>query len=180
MSNPEPAYQALTGQVGPWNIAISQHTFPDGQDPPGLSPVSASQAAVYRNQHASTCVLRAFETRVEHHQSTCDADVTLQYDMPAAVFRNPRSDNQSPASDFWSPGLELGSSSISSPSTIPSETIPGQSAIKPDANLKFVPKRGRGENPSEKTGCYALVSRPDALKTDKVRPHRFSTFIPFF
>jgi hypothetical protein len=194
-SNPKSTHQALTGQEGLWNIAISQHTFPDGQDLPGVSPASASQAALYRNQYASTCVPQAFEdTQVEHHQSIRNAysDVTLQHDIPTAVFQNPQSDNQSSASDFWSPGLELGSSGISSPSTIPSETIPCQSATKPDAKLKFVqynpsrtrknpaPKRGRAEKPSGKTGGHALISRPDALKTDVVRSHRFSTLITLF
>jgi hypothetical protein len=202
MSNPEPTHQTLTrsylpqvttGQAGPWNIAISQHAFPDGQDTPCLALVSVSQAAPYRNQHASTCVPKTFEdTRAEHHKSTCGADVTLQNDMPAVVFRNPGSDNQSPTSDFWSPGLELDSSGISSPNTIPSETTPSQSAAEPAVNLKFVqyspsrtrkllaPKRGRGEEPSEKTGCYILASRQDALKTDMVRPHRFLILTPIF
>jgi hypothetical protein len=193
MSNPESSDQARNGQAGLWNIFMSQHTSPDGQDPHSLSRVSVSQAAQYWNQHASTCVPPAFEeTPVEHRHSSCDPNVTLQRVIPPAVFQTPQSDNQSSVSDFWSPGRELSSSGISSPSTILSETIPGQLAAKPEVNLKFVeyslsrtqktlaPKHGRRGKPSEKTGCNALISRPDALKKDTVRSHRFSTFIHLF
>jgi hypothetical protein len=193
MSNPEPPYQYLTGQVGKWNIAISEHKFSDGQDPPGLSAVSVSQAAPCWDQHASACVPQTFEdTRFEHHQSTCDADVSLQHGMPAAVFRKPRSANQSPVSEFWSPRLELDSSGISSPSTISSGTVSSQPVTERDANLKIVqyspsrtrktlaPKRDRTGKHSKKIGCYGLSSRPDAIKTDMVRSPCFSTSIHFF
>jgi hypothetical protein len=186
MSHPEPPYQSLAGQPARWNIAISKHAFPGGQGTPGLSPVSSSRAAAYWNRHASTCVPQAVEdTRVEHHQSTRDADITLRHALPAAISRNPRSVDQSPVSDLWSPGLELGSSGISSPCTIPSETVLSQSAAEPDANLKFVQyspsrkrktlalKPGHQKQPPEKTRCYGPLSRPDALRTDMVRSLAF-------
>jgi hypothetical protein len=196
MSNPGPPYQFLADKGNLWKGAISEHTFSNGHDPLGLSAVSVSQIAPCWDRHASNCVPQAFEdTRDEHHQSTSDAGAgagaSLQHDMTAPVFLEPRSANQSPGSEFWSPRLEQDSSGTLSPSTISSGTVSGQSVTKPGINLKILqyspsrtrktlaPKRDPAGKPSKKGRSYGQSSRPDALKTDMVRSHRFSTLFIF-